>query len=236
MITKDLILAKLNEGISLSRSEKFAYRNMLRTLPPIAITDNANQIIIGSLLGDGSIVRKSTNCIFTINHSLVQKDYLLYKKELLEKEGLCIKHKELQHNYGNSVINGRLIKDNGQIRLYTQQNVAFNKYRDEWYNPKKEVPDSIYELNALGLAIWYMDDGTYHYPTGLYLSTNGFNHESQLKLVDMLQNNFDIKANIHKNKDKEIIYIAQKSKEPFLNIIKPYVCNSMNYKIIGHNK
>jgi hypothetical protein len=235
MITKEMILAKISEGIKLTTNEKLAWRNIQNADPAINITDNMHQIILGSLLGDGSIIRKRTNCTLTMVHSIVQQEYILYKKKLLEKEGLRIKYSEVHKDY-NHTIDGRKIKFNGQCRLVSQVNIALNKYRDDWYIPKKQVPNSIIELKPLGLAIWYMDDGTLHYPTGIYLSTNGFNHESQIKLVQMLENNFDITAKIHKNKDKEILYIVQKDKQKFIDIIKPYVCPSMNYKIIGHNK
>lgn len=235
MITKEMILAKISEGIKLTTNEKLAWRNIQNADPAINITDNMHQIILGSLLGDGSIIRKRTNCTFTMVHSIVQKDYILYKKQLLENEGLRIKYSEVHKDY-NHTIDGRKIKFNGQCRLVSQVNIALNKYRDDWYIPKKQVPNSIIELKPLGLAIWYMDDGTLHYPTGIYLSTNGFNHESQIKLVQMLKNNFDITTKIHKNKDKEILYVVQKDKQKFIDIVKPYVCPSMNYKIIGHNK
>lgn len=236
MITKEMIETKIKDNIPLTKGEKIAWSNIRRSDSPIEITPTAEQIILGSLLGDGSIVRKRTNCLFTFNHSLLQKEYVLYKISLLKKENIHMKYIELAKSYGVGNIEGREIKDNGQSRGTSKVNTSFNKYRDEWYVPTKEVPDSIYKLAPLGLAIWYMDDGAQHYPTGLYLSTNGFSHESQLKLVDMLKKNFDITARIHKNKNKEILYIVQKDKPKFLDIVKPFICKSMNYKIIGHNK
>ena len=135
------------------------------------------------------------------------------------------------NSYRQGCIEGRLIKDNGYARGTTEVNVAFNKFRDEWYIPTKEVPDSITDLGALGLAIWYMDDGTIHYPSGAYLNTNGFNHESQIKLVNVLKDNFDVEAHIHKNENKEILFIVQKDRDKFFDIIRPYIIGSLKYKI-----
>lgn len=231
MITREQIESKLRSNIPLTKGEKIAWSNIRRTASKLEITPNAEQIIIGSLLGDGAIVRKRTNCLFTFNHSLLQHQYAFYKVNLLQKEGIYMRYEEMPRRYKQGCIDGRLIKDNGYARGTSEVNVAFNQYRDEWYCPTKEVPDSINKLGPLGLAIWYMDDGTVHYPTGLYLSTNGFNHESQLKLVQVLQDNFDVTAHIHRNKDKEIIFIVQKDKEKFLNIIRPFVCGDMKYKL-----
>lgn len=229
MVTKELIDSKLKAGIPLTKGEKIAWSNIKRTAPALGITPNAEQIILGSLLGDGCIARKSTNCVLAIYHSLMQHQYAFYKANLLQREGIYVRFRDVNKSHV-STIEGRPIKDNGKSSLCTEVNSAFNKYRDEWYTPTKEVPDSVFKLGPLGLAIWYMDDGAIHYPTGLYLSTNGFNHESQLKLVKMLKDNFDITAHIHKNKDKEILYIVQKDRNKFLDIIRPYVCSSMQYK------
>lgn len=230
MVTRELIEAKLRDNIPLTKGEKIAWSNIRRTAPELEITPNAEQIIMGSLLGDGSIVRKTTNCLLCFNHSLVQHGYTFYKVNLLQKEGIYMRYEERPESYKQGCINGRLIKDNGQARGISETNIAFNKFRNEWYTPTKEVPDSITKLGPLGLAIWYMDDGAIHYPSGLYLSTNGFNHESQLKLVKVLKDNFDVTAHIHKNQDKEILFIVQKDRNKFLDIIRPYVCGSMKYK------
>lgn len=231
MITRELIESKLRDNIPLTKGEKIAWSNIKRTHSEIQITPIAKQIIMGSLLGDGAIVRKGTNCIFTFNHSLVQNQYAFYKVNYLQLAGLHIRYEEGPKCYKQGCIDGRLIKDNGYAKAVSETNAAFNKFRDEWYCPTKEVPDSINELGPLGLAIWYMDDGTLHHPTGLYLSTHCFNHASQEKLVKMLKDNFDITAHIHKNKDKEILFITQKDRPKFLDIIRPYVCGFMKYKL-----
>jgi hypothetical protein len=52
----------------------------------------------------------------------------------------------------------------------------------------------------------------------------------------MMIKNFGLTVHIHKNKDKEILYLIQKDYNKFVDIIKEFVCPEMNYKIIGHNK
>lgn len=234
MVTKELIEQKLKSNIPLTKGEKIAWSNIKRVSPKLTITPNAEQVILGSLLGDGSIIRKRTNCLFVFNHSLKQHDYAFYKVNLLQREGINMSYIERPYNYKKAYIAGRLIKDNGYARGVSEINIAFNRFRDDWYIPEKEVPESVSKLGPLGLAIWFMDDGTFHRPTGLYLSTNGFNHSSQLKLVETLNNNFKIEAHIHKNKDKEILYIPQKDRSKFIEIVRPYIMGSMRYKL-GEN-
>lgn len=215
-------------------SEYMAYRNKMNSSKPLTISPEVDQIIIGSLLGDGCIIKKS-NGMFTINHSLVQKDYVMHKYELLKKYGLEMKIRECTERKSDSYIGGRKLKDNGYIRIESPVNVSFNKYREEWYKHKKIVPDSAYRLNPLGLAIWFMDDGSSNM-SSYYLSTNGFDYEYVEKLVKILYNNFGIYASIHKNKDKFVIYIQTKSRDLFTKIIREYLCDSMLRKIYDKTK
>lgn len=114
---------KENDIKLMSVSERTALRNKLYcTKPPLPITYRANQIFLGSLLGDGCVVRKPTNCLLYIRHSRVQRDYALYKYRLLSAEFPDVKYVEREHSYKNGVINGRIIKDNGFCVVRTPVN------------------------------------------------------------------------------------------------------------------
>lgn len=208
---------------------------------PIIISDTANQIILGSILGDGSITKNkrvndsklNCNSKLSIKHSLKQKEYVKYKELLLNNENIethltIIKPGILKPKY----INNRLITDNGSIILDTQKNISINKYRNLFYKDYKIIDDKIFELNELGLSIWYMDDGTKH-KSSYYLNTQNFDLIDQKILLKMLDKNFNIKGSIHKSRDLFNIYIKKESTDVFTNIIKPYICESMKYKLHG---
>lgn len=215
-------------------SEYMANRNKSKCSEPLLLSSEVDQIILGSLLGDGCIIKKS-NGMFTINHSLVQKEYAMYKYELLKRFGLEMKIREATERKFESYIEGRKIKDNGFIKLESPVNRSFNVYREEWYKHKKIVPDSICRLGPLGLAIWFMDDGSSN-KSSYYLSTNGFEYDDVKKLTVLLHTNFGIYSTIHVNKDKFIIYIQAKSRELFTEIVKDYLCPSMLRKIYTKTK
>ena len=243
MITKELIESKIRDNIPLTKGEKIAWSNIRRTNPEIVITPSAEQVIIGSMLGDGSIVRKRTNCIFTFNHSLIQANYAFYKVNLLQKEGITMRYEEMPHSYRQGCINGRLIKDNGYARGIAETNIAFNKYRNEWYSPNKQVPDSIIRLAPLGLAIWYMDDGCINVNTSTQRSS--IQHTCKIatcvdeKTINMIITYFKEIWNIKFRPFKEgknTYSLATSSEEDclkFVNIIKPYIeqVPSLLYKI-----
>lgn len=170
------------------------------------------------------------NSRLEIKHSSRQKEYALYKKKLLERENIKIHFEEREEDYTPSKIGNRIIKDNGFCKISTQRNINFNIFRDLYYKNNKAINENIYKLSALGLAIWYMDDG-YKHSSSYYLCSNNFSLEDNNLLKSMLQTNFNIESSIHKNRGKYLLYIKAKSKDVFTNLIKPYVCPSMLYKL-----
>lgn len=209
----------------------------------IEISPIAEQIILGSILGDGCIhnykrpenTKKLLNSYLGIVHGIKQEDYIRYKKELLEKEGLkCYINFVDGSKIAPHYIKGILIKENGSFHLKTQRNVVFNKYRDMFYFgnlKRKRINKYLYKLNPLGLAIWFMDDG---FKTGktFKLCTNSYSFKEVKLLQKILKHNFNLDTTIQKsNLNHPILYIRSKSSEIFRNLISPYVCESMQYKI-----
>ena len=211
----------------------------------IEITATAEQIILGSILGDGMISKwkrsedskKNLNSHLVIQHTEPQKDYIFYKKKLLEENGIkCQTIKVLSGDIINkkykSVINGVELKANSRYTLCTRRCVSFNKYRDMFYKSSKYINKYIYKLKALGLAIWFMDDGSSN-NNRYFLHTNCFNKTSINLLQTVLKHNFNICSSVNKHGNNQyILYIKAESRELFTSIISPYICNSMKYKLL----
>lgn len=205
----------------------------------IEITDNAEQIILGSILGDGymSPNRHPENTKLTLNselritHGESQKEYIEYKKEILEKEGIRCSMTIFPLSGKVHYINGNQVVDGPSYRLKTQRNAAFNLYRDLFYRPNKKVNRYLYKLNALGLAVWFMDDG-YKHGNGYVLCTNCFSFSEVSFLRDILKHNFNLDTTCFKsNLGHPLIYIRASSKNTFLELVSPYMCKSMKYKL-----
>lgn len=209
----------------------------------IIISNVAEQVLLGSILGDGYIspyrrpedTKKLLNSCLVINHGIKQEEYIKYKKELFEKEGIkCHLSFTSGENVKEHFIKGIKVKENGSFKLKTQRNVVLNKYRDMFYckNKKsKKINRYLYKLNALGLAIWSMDDG-YKKINSFTLCTNSFTFKEVKILQKILKHNFDLDTTIQKsNLGHPLIYIGSKSFKKFKEIVSPYICDSMKYKI-----
>lgn len=130
-----------------------ALRLPLRECDVTPLSFLQKQLIYGSLLGDGSIVKgeKDKNCRFSEAHSIKQKEYLL------------LKHKRLQPYSGKFIEYPR--RDGGaDIKFSTKAHPIFNSFRKMFYNKngRKIIQSSTlkYINHPIALAIWFGDDGS----------------------------------------------------------------------------
>ena len=190
------------------------------------------QLILGSLLGDACINSNSDSGGYRCVHftqSDKQIDYFNYKKSILGKYALGEKIRTSGY--------GSLMHD-----IHTTTNLELNKFLNEYCmkNGKKFVTQEwCNELDPMGLAFWYMDDGSISNRDNdklecrIHISTNGFSLKENETLINMLRGRFGIEATIG---DKEIykgytLILDVKNTERFCSLIAPYVCDSMKYKL-----
>lgn len=206
----------------------------------LKITNNAEQIILGSILGDGymSPNRHPENTHLTLNselritHGIKQEEYIKYVKELLEKENIRC-HLNFRDGSLNKphYIKGILVKENGSFYLKTQRNVSFNFYRDLFYRPNKKLCRYLYKLKPLALAIWFMDDG-FKNGRSWDLATNGFTFKEVFFLQKILMHNFGLATTVHKsNIGHPVLHIRSSCRDKFIKLVSPYMCKSMMYKL-----
>jgi recombination protein RecA len=197
----------------------------------ILVEDNQlKQFIIGSVLGDGCISKTdkaSFQSKITFGHCEKQLPYLTWKNNLLKQYALNAtkigKYTYMSIRYKS-----------GECTTFTFKSKShpyFSNLRTLFYpNGIKNIKqDLIKEMDALGLAIWFMDDGCIC-KRSYQIYTNSFTLEEVEFLQDVLKNNFNINSTIDKNR---VIYIRTDSKELFKEIIKPYIVPCMLYKLRG---
>lgn len=231
-------IAKLT-GISVNsirnRRKKYGWSNghytpFKKNNKSIIITDKYQEIIVGSLLGDGCITkynlgnipRYRCNSCFSFGHSMKQEPYLDYKIKLIKEEGIKV------NKYQNKTIKNRYTKGFCEkVEAKVEKNPIYNSIRDKWYiKGIKQIPKDI-TLSPLALAIWFMDDGCI---TGV-ISTNAFTREDCNFLRMLLLKQFNINTTLHSN---NVIYIRRNSIKLFNSIIYPHITESMLYKIGSH--
>ena len=198
------------------------------------ITERQMEIIIGSLLGDGYIVKQQVgNCRFGKKQRIDRVEYIQW----LHKELMPYSRKVTKEISSRPVRrNGRIFheKENGFLEsccLKTCNHPTFNKLRDKWYNKKIKVIPSDIKLTPLSLAVWFCDDGTLNKNEyRAVLCTDSFNTDEIERLRELLFE-FDIKCNIY-NSTKRLHIERKKDVDNLLDIIKPYITwDCFKYKI-----
>ena len=201
------------------------------------ITKESRNLLIGLLLGDGTI---SNNNVFKIAHSESQKDYLEWKIKQLKEAGI-------RNNGVKSYIKIKGYKTGVPV-YYTQLNIIpfIKVLRKVFYKEKKILGNRklLNRLDAKGIAIWYMDDGHINIrktkdgrPMGFYIKISTCEPKQEVQtIIDFFKEQWNINFYMFhegRNKDSYSLCCGTKEGLKFIEIIKPYVLQvpSMLYKI-----
>ena len=201
----------------------------------ITIESPLNEIMIGLLLGDGHIQKRSINgnSRFIYGQSSLRLHHLNYFNHVFE---LFKPYLSKDFNPKKiSFTDKRSNKKYSSVQFATLSLPCFNYYKELFYNEnKKIVPSNIQNLlSPRGLAYWIMDDGSLQ-NKGLHLNTYGFSNQDVLKLKSTLENMFGentLKCSIHKHKKGERIYIWGESMGVVRHNISKFMHKNMLYKI-----
>lgn len=188
-------------------------------------------LLVSMTLGDGYIDKDN---YLSIQHGAKQKDYLEHKKNLLIQNGL-----KTSRTY--NVSRWRIA-----YRFNCVEPHILKHYKHSFY-PNRNKTITRHLLNQLdeeGLAVWFMDDGCCikRYKNGfgngryLQISTNCFTlkeHEVIVKYFKVVWN-IEVMIKACKRRDRALSYCLRfnvENSKKFIEIIKPFVIDSMKYKI-----
>lgn len=200
------------------------------------ITKESRNLLIGMLLGDGTI---SNNNVFKIAHAESQKDYLEWKiKQLnncgIRNNGIKTYIKTKGYNIGVPV-------------YYTQLNIIpfIKVLRRVCYKGKKIIGNRklLNRLSPKEIAIWYMDDGHINIrtdkgrPCGFYVKISTCEPKEEVQtIINYFKEVWNINFYMfHEGKKEDSYSLCCGTKEglKFIELVKPYVLEvpSMIHKI-----
>jgi hypothetical protein len=211
------------------------------------------RLVKAMVIGDGSLdvrSRSNVNARFKVNHGVKQKDYLLWKRDLLAASGLNTWYGETLNT-----INPHTGKKGILCWMESGANPVLTVLRDLLY-PKSEgfKPGVLDDLEALHLAIIFMDDGgkQVNKKVGWYvkgrrvtaevepyiasycfsLQSHGFAGANQF--CDWLNTKFGINAKVWTQKGQPKVAICRNDdKERFRTLIAPFIHPCVAYKLDG---
>jgi hypothetical protein len=206
-----------------SKQRKF---ELIKTIP---LNYEQRQLVFGTLLGDGCIAphgRKNKSYRLLIGHCEAQKELVLWKKQIL-------------NDYVNLI--KRNIDKRGNSIMYSFSTVVHNDFKyfyNLFYeNGGKVIKEEMVQyLTPLALAVWIMDDGSrYQAKNTMRIATDSFTKSENELLQYFLKTNFDLRAEVrgYIRNHRQFHYLSFNVRNSILlsDIIRPYIINSMKYKI-----
>ena len=221
------------------------FHTMKRFTPPkrkrygqIALSETTKQILLGGILGDGSlkIGARYNNARYCERHGLKQYAYLSWKVHHLRDElgGSLVIRRPDATGYS------RLEKCHYQSRVHpgltalhhlTHQCNA-KRLRRRWLN----------HVDALALAVWWFDDGCLNARTrqGVFC-TDGFTYDEIALLARYLLVDWNVASQIKPSQTEPNagkrrryrLHLDRQNLDRFLNIILPYTpVRTMLYKVL----
>lgn len=218
-------------GIKIKRYKRIYAKYYDQTL-----SKRQKEVLIGSLLGDGGIYKHHegiNSCRYSGTHSINQIDYVLWKIKELENFISC-KYRIIDNSKNNSFSITSSVAY--QTVLHYEFSILHNMFYPDGY---KIIPKDIIDyLTPLGLAVWYMDDGSVHYVSNRAVArfhTQSFLKDDILILIEMLKIKFNIVARIVNTKKGIVLQLCQTETSKLFEIIKDFILPSMSYKIRSYN-
>ncbi len=196
----------------------------------VDLDEHQKQMVIGSVLGDGTI---TTHGAYSCSHSIKQKKYFDYKRQVLYNL-----HSNCTQKYTHSY--AWLKNETESVHFTTGCNKYLYKLREVFYPEGKKVFPYDYIVDNMteeGLAYWYMDDGSFH-DRFCYIHTYGYKYEEQELMKKFLYDKFCLEFEIKRDNGKgrndekrHHLGISAKKSDNFLALIEPYIIEKMRYKI-----
>ena len=187
------------------------------------LTDRQKEVLIGTLLGDGSIKISVSGkaARLQICQSFDYKEYVFWKKSIFKEW----------------VLSGpKYYKVNNSLIFRTVSHPEIYKFYSKFYiNKVKKIPKDINDIlkSNLSLAVWFMDDGNgYHHANSYRLSTYAFGYEGNLLLQKCLLENFGLNTHLFKDSKGFQIYIPTRGGDAnkFKKLIFDHIIPKMKYK------
>jgi len=174
------------------------------------------QVLIGGLLGDGCITIPTgcKNAIYEEPKKLSDKEYLEWKAKILQR------------------FDPKFCYADSYIKLYTRVHPELTELGRRWYpNGKKIVVfDDVEKLDALGLAIWYQNDGFYVPSSRVCEICNGFSPKEGEMLRERFQKKWGLSPGLRLHVSKHELYFCGARRRKFLEIVGLFIHPCMKRK------
>ena len=182
------------------------------------LTPEGEAALVGLYLGDGSVLKDD----FRVTHGVDQRFYNDWLRKKFRGEMYeCA-------TVGWNTFTESNMDHAGETIMYFHAADAYADY-GKFKHPKEITPWVLDRVTPVGLAVWYMDGGSYFSKNGaVTLATMSFTRAERTSLKIMLEQKFGLKVALHKNKS---LYLCAESRDAFFNLVAPHMLREFDYKL-----
>lgn len=182
-------------------------------------------------MGDAGLSKDRKNAHLFIGHSQKQKDYALWKKEILEHIT------SVSEWYGQTEADG---KKYDVMRIWTKSHPFYTSLRNRMYFRNRKTFDMhcLKRMTELGFLIWYLDDGTRD-KSAIRLCTDRYNYIEHLSLQKWFHDRWGLTCRLNRHGKHWRLRFPKSEVEKIDFIFAPFlesVPKCMQYKLNLQNE
>ena len=220
---KEIIQSRKQKGLDIGRS--------CQELPHLSPLQE--DILVGSMLGDGSLSHSSLNSCFSKNQKYDRKEYLDWHAEMLDGYSANVRpiysKEKLTEGFDGKIQREKTDEYLSGYRYETFNHPNLTDLRNKWYKNNIKIIPADLGLNPQRIAIWYFDDGSNDSKQRVaVLCTQSFTLDESEFLVEKFQA-FNLYPTIKKIKSKytgrqmPILKFSRSSYDNIIALVKPYM-------------
>lgn len=205
------------------------------------LNTSLTQMVLGTLLGDGSVQWASKNGRYYTTHGLPQESYCRHKAERL-KDYISTPPKIIENGgFGDKSCVFSTVTSPAfeflRTLCYSLQPKADRKGVVAPRLVKTVTPAWLSRLEWEAIAYWFMDDGSLSQAKDSSFNTQGFSQKEVEMLSQTLQQRFGLQNSIRSIKSRRsqsfywVIYLGVDATRSLVEKIRPWIHESMLYKV-----
>lgn len=205
-----------------------------------AISDIQQQVLRGIIISDGSVKKvRNLPARICFSQCSANKEFFDWCCSFLQEYISKISVKPARCSmFGQQ----RLNRSTSYI-FRTHRHPMFNQYYFMFYdtNGHKRISSNVFNVQyftPIMLAVWFMGDGHSTSEPRVFLSTECFTYREHVLMRKKFNQVFALQPNIHKTSQSKKYRLGfnHEDSKKFIEIVKPYIVPSMQYKILPITK
>lgn len=194
-----------------------------------SLSSTQKAVLLGTLLGDGSLKCRGNYHRLHIKHSKNQLSLVRYKRDIFSNIT------NMPISIFTQEVNGKFYEFCEFVTLTHPEFTEF--YKKVYTDGTKRITSRFLDNfnDPLSLTLWFMDDGSADY-AGASFNTQCFKKGEIDLLIETLKKNFGLETTSRRNKRGWVIYIPKRQMSLFKSLVEKHILPEFSYKLTPYSE